>query len=164
MRLAYPDNKEAISQSLEGVFCCFCFFHISRKPTLSVVLVNLIVWQARPPPHVEVTRSFLSVMSDLSGLAFSKSMHTHNKNSRATCLGRNTQVHTKAVGEAEGEASRLKQHLDPDSWLDETWCGLGRLKLCSLYGLAQLPAVFPTVLRSGRPSKPGSQRGNSDEF
>lgn len=77
MRLAYPDNKEAISQSLEGVFCCFCFFHISRKPTLSVVLVNLIVWQGRPPPHVEVTRSFLSVKSDLSGLAFSKSMHTH---------------------------------------------------------------------------------------
>lgn len=49
-----------------------------------------------------------------------KKSYTHNA---PTCPSENT--HTQASGEAVGEASWLRQHLDPDSWSDEVWCGLG---------------------------------------
>lgn len=94
MRLAYADNKEAINQSPWGLFCLFTYLETQLFP---VVLGNLIVWQARPPPHAKVTRSFSSVESDLSYLAFSKSMHTHththNTNNAPHAWKKNTITH-----------------------------------------------------------------------
>lgn len=78
-----------------------------------VVLGNLIVWRARPPPHVEVARSSLSVESDLSALAFRESTHTHTHSQHrqyATCLSKNTLTHKL----------RVKRRVRPlDS--DNTW-------------------------------------------
>lgn len=65
-------QEEAINQRPWGGFCLFTYQETHLFP---VVLNNLIVWQARPSLHVEVTRSFLGVESDLSALAFSKSTH-----------------------------------------------------------------------------------------
>lgn len=130
VKLADPNNKEAINQNTGSFFPLF-FITYHEPELFPVVLDNPIFWQAWPLPCSSSQgskRSLFAVESDLSRLAFSKS--THAQTTQTLHSSAKIKIQSNPSCEWGGRWALSTQTTPaPDSCSDEVGCGLGRLHL-----------------------------------